>query len=353
MLVDVLGVDVAVRVGRVVAVVDRRPHRAVRCDGEAGAVADARRERLGRAAARRDPHDRRARGIGVAVLGGDVARRTDREVHRTVGSDGDALQRMRVGAVQFGAARIGKPGGHGPPIGGRAVGVVVRVDLVALGDVQRRTRERHPVRLVETVEQRRLLRRRTGFRRQLHDLSAGGHRYQQRAVRCPRLQPRLRDPRPHRHRPAVGHQRLPWLVERRLSQVAGNVDGRGHQIRGPRRRCGRRRRRRGAGDCCGGDSVEHPASTAMPTSPTTNPLRGGQIRMHLPDQDLGRLGCGHALAARAGEPDGVAFAQTARRLRASPRRAARTGAGTARRAARRRRPAAAARRAVRRSCCGW
>ena len=68
MLVDVLGVDVAVRVGGVVAVVDRRPHRPVRCDGEARAVAHARRERLGPAAAGRDPHDRRSRGIGVAIV---------------------------------------------------------------------------------------------------------------------------------------------------------------------------------------------------------------------------------------------------------------------------------------------
>ena len=225
------GVDVAVRVRCVVAIVDRRPHRTVGCDGQSGAVADARRERFGGTAARWDAHDRRARRVGLAVLFGDVARRADREVHRAVGSDGDALQRMRVGAAEFGTARIGKIGGHCSRVDRRPVDVVVRVDLVALGDVQRRARERHPVRLVEALEQRRLLRRRTGFRRQFQDLPARGHRHQQRAVRRPRLQPGLRNPRPHTDRPALGYQRLPRLVEWRLGEVAGHVHRRRHQVR--------------------------------------------------------------------------------------------------------------------------
>ena len=43
-------------------------------------------------------------GSASRSCGGDVARRTDREVDRTVGSDGDALQRVRVGAAQIGAS---------------------------------------------------------------------------------------------------------------------------------------------------------------------------------------------------------------------------------------------------------
>ena len=61
-----------------------------------------------------------------------------------------------------------------------------------------------------------------------------------------------------------------------------------------------------------GDSDEHPANTTMPTNPTTSALRGGQIGMHLPDQDLRRRSRGHTLTARVGEPRGVAFQQTAR-----------------------------------------
>ena len=62
MVVDVVGHHLAV--GRtlvgdldVVAVVDRGPHRAVGCDGQSGAVADAGRERRVGPAARRNPHD--------------------------------------------------------------------------------------------------------------------------------------------------------------------------------------------------------------------------------------------------------------------------------------------------------
>ena len=62
-----------------------------------------------------------------------------------------------------------------------------------------------------------------------------------------------------------------------------------------------------AGDGCGGESVEHPASRAMPSSPAVEPVTRRQIRMHLPDENLGRLGRGDALAARRGEPDGVTF----------------------------------------------
>ena len=62
-----------------------------------------------------------------------------------------------------------------------------------------------------------------------------------------------------------------------------------------------------AGAGCGGESVEHPASRAIPSSPVVSLLRGSQTRMHLPDQDFGRLRRGDALAARRGEPDSVTF----------------------------------------------
>src|SRR5690242_16682171 len=107
MLVHVPRVDVAVRIGSIVASVDRGPQRTVRCDGQPGAVADARSERLGPTAAWWYPDDRRPRRIGFAVVGGDVARRADREVDRAVGPDDDTLQRVRIRAVQLGAFLVG------------------------------------------------------------------------------------------------------------------------------------------------------------------------------------------------------------------------------------------------------
>ncbi len=231
MLVHVVRDDLAelrpvVRVFNVVAVVDRGPHRAVRGDRQSGAVAHAGREdgRLSRRAGR-DPHDRRPWRSGVAVLRRDVARRSDREVHRTIGTDGDALQRMRIGTAQVRALGVGQTGGDHTLSSGSAVGIRVRVDLVAFRDIERHAGERQTVRLVQALQQDRRVRPAGGPGRQAEHLTARRHRHQQRAVGCPRGQPGLGNARPHRHGPAGGHQRLAGSVQRRVGQFRRHADG--------------------------------------------------------------------------------------------------------------------------------
>src|SRR6185312_6096040 len=146
---DIVRGDFArLRVCDVVAVVDRGPHRTVGRDRQTRPVAHAGRERLSGPAAGRDPHDRGARRVRRAVVGGDVARRADGEVHRAVRADGDTLQRVGVRAAQIGTPGVRQAGRHGAAVSRYAVGVVVGVNLIALGDVERVARERQTVWLI-------------------------------------------------------------------------------------------------------------------------------------------------------------------------------------------------------------
>ncbi len=131
---------------------------AVRCHGQAGAVAHTGRERLGGPAAGWHPHDRRPGRVRGAVRGRHVAGGADGEVHRAVGADRDALERMGVGAPQVGALRVGQVIGDHPWIRGGAVGVVVRGEAIALRHIQCRAGEGQAVRLLEAVEQHRFVR---------------------------------------------------------------------------------------------------------------------------------------------------------------------------------------------------
>ena len=277
-------------------------------DRQAGAVAHAGRERCSRPAAGRDPHDGGARRVRVAVVGGDVARRTDGEVHGAIRADGNALQRVCVRATKVGAPGIGQAASHGAAIGRCAVGVVVGVDLVAFGDVERGARERQAVRLIQPVERHR--QSGTGAARLgAHHLTAARHGDQQAPVRSPRGQPGLRDAGPHRQRPTRRHQRLARFVERWLGQIRIDLDGDGTRPAGGLGGGCRRRRRVGA------SLWSRPR--AAQRRPATAPIRlcRSQTRMHLPDQNLGGFGGGDALAAGCGEPHSVAFMQRARRLR--------------------------------------
>ena len=198
-------------------------------------------------------------GIRVAVPGGDVAGGTDREVDGAVGADGDALQRVCVGALQVGAAwrraaRRRRCAGWSPP--------------------RWRSRRRRPGRS----------RRHTAWTRRTPGRAAGPAR---RAAPIRAAPPQcgcncttrpvlgtdtssapsgvhaaslaFGDPRPHRQRPALGHQRLPRFVERGLRQIVGTSTVTGAS---PPRGC----LGRGAGDAgdvapaAGAGLVEHPAS---------------------------------------------------------------------------------------------
>ena len=227
-LVDVLGVDVAVRVGSVIAVVHRRPHRP---SGATARPVPLRTPVANGAPARRrrDPHDGRPRGIGVAVLGGDIACRADREIDRTVGSDGDALQRVRVGAAQFRAALVGKSGGDGSTVGCHPVGVVVGVDLVALGDIEGGAGERHPVRLVQPFEQHRLFGAAADFGASFRSARwTATTRAARRPVSTPRCAPWGSGPTPTSSSRRVS---APGVARRTgVGQIAGHVDRRGHQF---------------------------------------------------------------------------------------------------------------------------
>ena len=251
MVVDVLRDHLAV--GRplvgdryVVAVVDRRPDGAVGGDRQPGAVAHAGRERLCGATARRHAQDGRPGWGGDAILGRDVSGRSDREVHGAIGSHGDALQRVRVRAVQVGTLGVRQARRHRAWVGDRAVDEVERVDLIALRDVQRGAVEGQAVRLVETVDEHRRLRTRAGGL-EAHHLAGAGHRHQHASVRGPRGQSRLGHPGPHRHRPAVGHHGPSRLIEGCRRQPLGHRDGDLGQLHqpgggGPLRRLPARRR---------------------------------------------------------------------------------------------------------------
>ena len=221
-------------------------------------------------------------GFAVAVVGGDVARRADGEVHRAVRSDGDALQRVRVRAAQIGAPGVGQAGRHGAAVGRCAVGVVVGVDLIALGDVERVARERQPVRLVQPVERHRHPRAGSA-RLEAHHLPTARHGNQQ--------------------APSGAHAASRALGTRAHTdsvQPAGTSACRGSSNGAWARSgstCTVHRDRRpaavGVGDSVEGvgldEFVEHAATSATPISATPIRLRSSQTRMHLPNQNLRRV----------------------------------------------------------------
>ena len=170
----------------------------------------------------RDPQDRRpGRGRGEVVVG-DVAGRPGRHVDGTVGTDGHALERVRVLAPQVRALRVRQSGDDGPRAGRGSTGVGVGVHPVALRDVQGGPGEREAVRLVQPVQQHRPGRRSPAVRRQPDDRAVFRHRHQQRAVRRPGGEPRRRHAGEHRHRPAGRHEHLSGHVQRRGSQARGD-----------------------------------------------------------------------------------------------------------------------------------
>lgn len=253
MVVDVGLHDAAVGVGDVVAVVDRGPQRPVRGERKPRSVAHAGRERFGRTTAGRHPHDGGPRRVGRAVLGRDVARGPDREVHGAVVADDDALECVGVGAAQVGALGVGKTVDNGAAVHRGAVGVVVGVDLIALGHVQRRPREEQSVRLVQPVEQGALC------GKHFQHLAGAGDRDEQGSVGCPRGHAGLGHPRDDLKGPPVRDESLTRLVERCVVETFRHLDRHGCQLsrtggvfggglrrRSRRLRCGLRSLRFGA-----------------------------------------------------------------------------------------------------------
>ena len=57
----------------------------------------------------------------------------------------------------------------------------------------------------------------------------------------------------------------------------------------------------------GSEAVLHPATSVAATSSAPRWLGRGETGMHLPDEDLGGVGGGDALATGCGEPHGVSF----------------------------------------------
>ena len=228
-------------------------------------------------------------GIGAAVLGGDVAGRTDREVHGAVGSDCDALQRVRSTRPQVGAARVGQAG---------------RRRCADWLRSRWRSRRRRPDRSRRHRASSPANARPCGWSSPSSSTDCPGAAQCRHAAAQPA---RCSAPTPAGRRPGstpraaasetrahtdivqpVGHQGLSRFVERWLAPgLVGTVDGDRHEPRG----CGRGGVDGvgGAGDGRGGDAVEHPASRGRRPEPMARcPLCRSQIRMHLPDQNLGR-----------------------------------------------------------------
>ena len=111
------------------------------------------------------------------------------------------------------------PVADGAGIEGLTVGVVVGVDLIAFGDIERVTGERQAVRLVETVEHGALV------GQHLHNLAGARHRDQQPAVGREGGHPGPGYAGDDLQRPAGRDLGLPGPVERGLREIVGHAHG--------------------------------------------------------------------------------------------------------------------------------
>ena len=234
-----------VGVGGVVAVVHRGPHRPVGGDRQPGAVADPAGEHLRRTTTRRHPQDRGPLRGGAPVFDRDVAGGADADVDRTVRTDRDTLQGVRVRPLQVRALGVRQPVEHHPGVADPPVGVAVGLDPVALRHVQGGAGEGDPVRLVQPPQQGLLGGGAVSVRGRGEDdhVPGTGPRHQQPSVRSPGQQPGPVDPGPQGNRPAARGLELARGVERCRRQLRGYAQRRRLQGRGRRGyRTGRCRR---------------------------------------------------------------------------------------------------------------